>query len=85
MFTADWVVDALCRTEGHPDLWFPDTAGARVQIARAKMVCRRCPVQTECLDYALSLDEKQGVWAGIHFGQTRTGVRDEMRRLRGSS
>ena len=84
MFTADWVVDALCRTEGHPpDLWFPDTVGARAEVARAKMVCRRCPVQPLCLDAALARNESQGVWGGVHFGQTRSGVRDEMRRLRG--
>ena len=83
MFTADWIINALCRTEGHPDLWFPDHAGARIEAARAKAICRRCDVQPLCLDDALARNESQGVWGGVHFGQTKSVVRDEMRRLRG--
>jgi len=88
MFTADWVVDALCRGED-PEIFFPELGlGAsryslRQSIAIAKTVCRRCPVQPLCLDAALARNESQGVWGGVHFGQTRSGVRDEMRRLRG--
>lgn len=83
MFTADWIVHALCRTEGHPDQWFPDHAGARTVIARAKQICQQCPVQPQCLDDALARNENQGVWGGVHFGQTRASVRDEMRVMRG--
>lgn len=83
MFTADWIVQALCRTEGHPDMFFPEHGTGRVDAARAKAICRQCPVQPLCLDAALARNESQGVWGGVHFGQTRSVVRDEMRRLRG--
>ena len=83
MFTADWVVDALCRTEGHPDMWHPEHGTGRVDAARAKQICRRCPVQQHCLDAALARNERDGVWGGVHFGQTRASVRDEMRVMRG--
>ena len=41
----------------------------------AKRLCRVCPVQNECLDYALSLDPApDGVWAGM--------TRRELKRLK---
>lgn len=63
-----------------PELWFPAyrrgamvgtraqqrAATQRVQkrVADAKEVCRTCTVREECLDYALSHDEKEGIWGG---------------------
>jgi WhiB family transcriptional regulator, redox-sensing transcriptional regulator len=32
----------------------------------AKQVCRACPVQCQCLDYALHVDERLGVWGGTN-------------------
>jgi hypothetical protein len=51
---ADWRHRSACRTED-PELFFPvGTDGpALLQIAEAKTVCRRCPVVTECLTWAL--------------------------------
>ena len=33
--------------------------------ARAKEICRSCPVRTDCLDHALSSDERYGIWGGM--------------------
>ena len=46
----DWRHRAACRDED-PELFFPvGTSGpALLQITEAKAVCRRCPVNTECL------------------------------------
>ena len=44
-----WQLQAACR--GLTPLFFPER-GDEVELARA--VCRTCPVQTECLDLALS-------------------------------
>lgn len=34
--------------------------------ARAKAICRSCPVQKECLDYALRIREPHGIWGGLN-------------------
>ena len=33
---------------------------------RAKAICRRCPVLTPCLDYALDIREPHGIWGGLN-------------------
>ena len=55
-----WVAEAECRGVD-PDLFFPEN-GAPTNEAKA--VCGRCPVQHECLQYALEAGEKFGVWGG---------------------
>ena len=56
-----WRVDAICR-DTDPELFFPvgTTGYALLQIARAKEVCGQCPVQGECLDYALETNQDSG-------------------------
>ena len=62
-----WRDLALCR-EVDPELWFPSKGGT---TAPAKAVCRRCPVQTECLEYALEHDERYGIYGGLSERQRR--------------
>jgi WhiB family redox-sensing transcriptional regulator len=33
-------------------------------IARAKAICAKCPMTTECLDHAVRIGEPWGVWGG---------------------
>lgn len=35
------------------------------QVERAKGACRRCPVASACLDYALTNSENEGIWGGL--------------------
>jgi WhiB family redox-sensing transcriptional regulator len=35
-----------------------------LQIARAKEVCGQCPVNRDCLDYALETNQDSGIWGG---------------------
>jgi WhiB family redox-sensing transcriptional regulator len=44
------------------------------QIAAAKEICGSCPVNEECLQYALETNQEAGVWGGY--------AEDERRRLR---
>ncbi|MDQ0964029.1 WhiB family redox-sensing transcriptional regulator [Streptomyces sp. B4I13] len=61
----DWRQHAACRRED-PDLFFPiGTSGpALMQEEQAKTVCRRCPVQEACLEWAMETDQTLGVWGG---------------------
>ncbi|MDQ1034222.1 WhiB family redox-sensing transcriptional regulator [Streptomyces sp. V3I8] len=67
-----WREDAECRTVD-PDLFFPigNTGPALVQIEDAKSVCRRCPVQAQCLEWALETGQSIGVWGGRSEGERR--------------
>jgi len=82
----NWMESAVCR-QIDSEMFFPDrenpnTDGLISTIRRAQTVCRSCPVQTECLDYALTNNEKYGIWAGINMNTARAQLRDELRRQR---
>ena len=68
----DWRHRAICRDED-PELFFPvGTSGpALLQIAEAKTVCRRCPVVSECLTWALESGQDAGVWGGMSEDERR--------------
>ena len=55
-----WMEQARCRDED-PALFFPHDG---VGVERAQIVCRSCPVQEACLEYALENRISQGVWGG---------------------
>jgi WhiB family redox-sensing transcriptional regulator len=55
-------------------MFIPDRGGP---TARAKQLCARCTVQTECLKYALAVPDLVGYWAGTN--------ERERRRLRAAS
>jgi WhiB family redox-sensing transcriptional regulator len=71
----DWRELAACR-DSDPSLFFPigTTGSAIEQIEAAKAICAQCPVQEECLNYALETNQEAGVWGGY--------AEDERRRLR---
>jgi len=59
-----WLLRAACRSHD-PDLWFPDTPGVR-SSARAKAICRDCPVRNQCLALALNAaNDDAGIYAGL--------------------
>jgi len=70
----DWKASALC-AEGDPDEWFPERNESPLA---AQSICSRCPVRTECLEYAIVNDERYGVWGG-----TLPADREEIRKSRG--
>jgi WhiB family redox-sensing transcriptional regulator len=65
---ADWRSRGACRT-ADPGLFFGhdgETADVRDEREEAaKTVCRRCPVRSECLSYAVAKPETAGVWGGM--------------------
>lgn len=58
----NWREHAACRTED-PDLFFPigTTGPAALQTEQAKAVCRTCPVQEQCLRWALDTGDRKSV------------------------
>ncbi len=67
-----WQAEAACRFFPS-DLFFSvgTSEGARADQERAKAVCRTCPVQSECLDYALVSNQEFGVWGGLSEDERR--------------
>ncbi|WP_371667947.1 WhiB family transcriptional regulator [Streptomyces sp. NBC_00289] len=61
----EWLRQAACVGED-PELFFPvgNRGPAMRDAASAKRVCARCPVSTQCLDFALSAGQTAGVWGG---------------------
>lgn len=61
----DWRSRGACLS-ADPELFFPlSSRGPSVeQLNQAKMVCTRCPVRPECLDFALATRQVHGVWGG---------------------
>lgn len=68
----DWRDDASCR-DTDPNLFFPvgTTGPALAQIEAAKRVCRECPAQADCLEYALSTNQDSGIWGGTSEEERR--------------
>jgi WhiB family transcriptional regulator, redox-sensing transcriptional regulator len=69
---AEWWSLAACQSVD-PDLFFPMSATnpARAELAAAKSVCGRCPVRTECLQYALAAGQVHGIWGGMSEEERR--------------
>jgi WhiB family transcriptional regulator, redox-sensing transcriptional regulator len=63
---AEWWSLAACQSVD-PDIFFPGSATnpARAQLVAAKAVCGRCPVQAECLRYAMAAGPVHGIWGGL--------------------
>ncbi|MEU5658706.1 WhiB family transcriptional regulator [Streptomyces sp. NPDC047737] len=77
----NWRTLAACREED-PDLFFPigSSGPALVQAEEAKAVCRTCPVQERCLDWALENGQDAGVWGGMDENERRALKRRRARR-----
>jgi len=66
------------------ELFFPvgTTGAALAQAEEAKAVCRRCPVITDCLEYAIR-SVSVGVWGGMAEDEWLRLRRSRQRRARG--
>jgi WhiB family redox-sensing transcriptional regulator len=63
----DWQERALC-AQTDPEAFFPEKGGS---TREAKKVCLSCEVRVECLEYALSQDERFGIWGGLSERERR--------------
>lgn len=70
-----WRYRSACRSSD-PVLFFPvgSTGVALEEIRAAVALCQTCPVQQQCLDFALDTNQEFGIWGGTS--------EEERRRLR---
>ncbi|PRY40738.1 WhiB family transcriptional regulator [Umezawaea tangerina] len=70
----DWQLRGLCRGVDS-SLFFhtPNERGAARdrRETRAKEICGNCPVQRECREHALTVEETYGVWGGLGESELR--------------
>lgn len=65
--TLQWQEDALCN-QTDPEAFFPEKGGS---TREAKKVCNGCEVAEKCLEYAMSNDERFGIWGGLSERERR--------------
>lgn len=81
----DWMADARC-AQANPDLWHHDAGNGT--YSEAARICRRCPVQRECADFAASIEsdankkDRHGLWAGETKGERAARSRRRAREAR---
>ncbi len=63
----NWRQQSACR-DLDTNIFFPAADG---QAGPAKAVCASCPVQQECLEYALATRQDDGVWGGLDETERR--------------
>jgi WhiB family redox-sensing transcriptional regulator len=66
----DWMQNGACVTIGG-DMWFPESTPHKA----AFQICNTCPVQPLCLDYAITTNQRHGIWGG-----TTEADRERMRK-----
>lgn len=72
-----WMLDGACN--GHKaSLWQPigESSVFADQIEEARAICRGCPVEAACREYALETRQPSGIWGGL----TEKAREQELRR-----
>jgi WhiB family transcriptional regulator, redox-sensing transcriptional regulator len=62
-----WQDYANCRG-ADADLFFPERGAS---TRKAKSICGACEVKGQCLDYAIDMGEKFGIWGGLSERERR--------------
>jgi WhiB family redox-sensing transcriptional regulator len=70
-----WRQHAACRGLD-PLIFYPAT---EEEAADAKAVCDACSVREACLEHALAVREKEGVWGGATERERRRIIRQRRR------
>ncbi|HXV91829.1 MAG TPA: WhiB family transcriptional regulator [Pseudonocardia sp.] len=81
----DWQLQGACRGMDSGFFFHPEGERGPARAnreARAKQVCRTCPVIDQCRRHALSVQEPYGVWGGLSESERDDIIRGRSRRLR---
>jgi len=65
-----WQFQAMCRPEDS-NIFFSELAS---KVAKAKLICSACPVQKQCLDFAISNNIEEGIFGGLTFEERQNNV-----------
>ena len=77
-----WAARAACAGHPYPDIFFPEQVRGEARrpgptdqrsAAEALRICRSCPVQLDCLRFALEHDDIKGVWGATTTATARRG------------
>ena len=63
LMTQDWMARAECANHD-PEIFFPPGPSALAHVARARSICRACPVVLECRAAAVADPRITGIWGG---------------------
>jgi WhiB family transcriptional regulator, redox-sensing transcriptional regulator len=81
-----WMKFARCQDHPEPNLWFPEQ-GSVLAAAKAKAVCRVCPVRVPCLVWAVKHEgrgahrsQRYGIWGGTTAAE-RHGIVRKLRNV----
>jgi WhiB family transcriptional regulator, redox-sensing transcriptional regulator len=72
-----WRSKAACQGLA-PDIFYPSTEDD-ADAEQAKVICAACPVREACLEHALAVREKDGVWGGATERERRRIIRQRRR------
>lgn len=73
----DWVNEARC-IKADPEIFYPISKNDPKAEGVIQAYCRNCPVEGDCLGYALAKGE-QGIWGGMTEEQRRAIRRKQSR------
>jgi WhiB family transcriptional regulator, redox-sensing transcriptional regulator len=74
-----WRQHARC-LGADPETFYPaDDEDEDFEGAEAKAICAMCPVAVECLEHAIAVREKFGVWGGLTPKERRRIIRRRRR------
>lgn len=78
-----WMEKGRCRGMD-PAIFYPDEEQKNwaVRVAEAQKICAECPVIDECLEWALTRNEGDGVWGGASERERRKIKRQRAREKR---
>ena len=77
--TSSWRDLAECRGVD-PGIFHPDDEDeTEFSAEAAKAICMVCPVRESCLEHAISVREKHGVWGGLTARERRRLIRRRRR------
>jgi WhiB family transcriptional regulator, redox-sensing transcriptional regulator len=79
-WSTTWRFRAACRGEDSSLFFAPSYFERREEKdgreRRAREICNRCDVRSECLEYALRTRESHGVWGGMNEQERRALLRE---------
>lgn len=77
-----WQAQGACRDMDSNLFYYEDQErgpAKETRIANAKAVCEGCKVKTECLEFALQINEQHGIWGGLTPEERQTVKRRRQR------